>query len=107
MVFHPKEDTRISGDQPSNLSAASNVLPTESCMPGDDTPGKAVLSTSVDHVVMNVYGMEQGSFPLFTIKCGEDIIPVIGDGDDYHVEDLHSAFQDPLFVRNVVNYAKI
>ena len=76
-------------------------------MPDDDTPGKAVLSTSANHIVMNVYGMEQGSFPLFTIKYGDVLVPVIGDVDDYHVEDLHSAFQDPLFVRNVVNNAKI
>jgi len=74
-------------------------------MPGDDTPGKAVLSTSTDHVVMNVYGMEQDSIPLFTIKYGHVLIPVIGDVDDYHVEDLHYAFQDPMFVKNVVNYA--
>ena len=50
---------------------------------------------------------EDVSIPIFTLKYGNVLIPVHGEKSDYHVEDLAFAFQDPQFVREVVNNAKI
>ena len=50
---------------------------------------------------------EDVSIPIFTLKYGNVLIPVHGERSDCHVEDLAFAFQDPLFVRGVVNNAKI
>ena len=47
------------------------------------------------------------SIPIFTLKYGNVLMPVHGERSDCHVEDLAFAFQDPLFVRGVVNNAKI
>jgi hypothetical protein len=49
----------------------------------------------------------EASIPIFTLKYGNVLIPVHGERSDCHVEDLAFAFQDPLFVRGVVNNAEI
>ena len=73
------------------------------------------MSSMESSVCHNVHDCSEGasglgmeaSIPIFTLKYGNVLIPVHGERSDYHVEDLAFAFQDPQFVRGVVNNAKI
>ena len=78
-------------------------------------PRESVCSIMDEHGTYPLHDSTQGasglgiedSIPLFTLKYGNVLVPVHGERSDYHVEDLAFAFQDPQFVKGVVNNAKI
>ena len=75
-------------------------------MISEESPNTYIVN-NCEHTQVESAVEVETSIPIFTLKYGNKLIPVMGDRSDYHVEDLSYAFHDEHFARNVVKYANI